>query len=128
MNKRKLTMYCTPETRRKLQALAKQGGCSINYLVETCVAFDPSNRAACARSLRRFTEIAQSEWGSSARVATSQETTLISASLTFGCVPLLQKFEHFFIVEVVSPPTHLGLRFRPDAISRRLQDAGASLQ
>jgi hypothetical protein len=43
----------------------------------------------------------------------SPETTLISVNLTFGCFPFLQKYEHFFIVEGVSPPTHLGLRSGP---------------
>jgi len=32
--KRKLTMYCTPAMKRKLQALAKWNGCSLNFLIE----------------------------------------------------------------------------------------------
>jgi hypothetical protein len=32
--KRTLTMYCTPAMKRKLQALAKRSGCSVNFLVE----------------------------------------------------------------------------------------------
>jgi predicted DNA-binding protein len=30
------TMYCTPAMKKKLQALAKRSGCSVNYLVEAC--------------------------------------------------------------------------------------------
>jgi hypothetical protein len=32
--KRKLTMYCSPEMKKKLQARAKRNGCSVNFLIE----------------------------------------------------------------------------------------------
>ena len=34
--KHELTMNCTPEMKRKLHALAKRSGCSVNFLVEAC--------------------------------------------------------------------------------------------
>jgi len=34
--KRKLTMYCSPEMKKKLQARAKRNGCSVNFLIEAC--------------------------------------------------------------------------------------------
>jgi hypothetical protein len=34
--KRKLTMYCTPAMKRKLQALAKRSGCSMDLFIEAC--------------------------------------------------------------------------------------------
>jgi len=37
--KRTLTMYCTPAMKKKLQALAKRNGCSVNFLVEACFRF-----------------------------------------------------------------------------------------
>jgi hypothetical protein len=37
--KRKLTMYCTPAMKKKLQALAKRGGCSMDFFIEACFRF-----------------------------------------------------------------------------------------
>jgi hypothetical protein len=34
--KRNLTMYCTPAMKRKLHALAKRSGCSMDFFVEAC--------------------------------------------------------------------------------------------
>jgi hypothetical protein len=34
--KRKLTMHCTPLMKRKLQALAKRSGCSMDFFIEAC--------------------------------------------------------------------------------------------
>ena len=35
-SKRRLTMYCTPAMKRKLQALAKGSGCSMDFFIEAC--------------------------------------------------------------------------------------------
>lgn len=37
--KRKLTMYCTPTMKRKLHALAKQSGCSMDFFIEAWFRF-----------------------------------------------------------------------------------------
>jgi hypothetical protein len=37
--KRNLTMYCTPARKRKLQALAKRSGCSMDFFIEACFHF-----------------------------------------------------------------------------------------
>lgn len=37
--KRKLTMYCTPAMKGKLQALAKRSGCSMDCFIEACFRF-----------------------------------------------------------------------------------------
>jgi len=37
--KRKLTMHCTPTMKRKLQALAKRSGCSMDFFIEACFRF-----------------------------------------------------------------------------------------
>jgi hypothetical protein len=34
--KRSLTMYCTPAMKKKLQALAKRSGCSMDCFIEAC--------------------------------------------------------------------------------------------
>ena len=34
--KRKLTMFCTQTMKRKLRALAKRSGCSMDFFVEAC--------------------------------------------------------------------------------------------
>jgi hypothetical protein len=34
--KRKLTMLCTPAMKKKLQALAKRTGCSMDFFIEAC--------------------------------------------------------------------------------------------
>jgi hypothetical protein len=37
--KRNLTMYCTPAMKKKLQALAKRTGCSMDFFIEACFRF-----------------------------------------------------------------------------------------